>query len=49
MILAAGTLMVVIDWTDSIAVSITALEICVFTQIVHGEDQKSIATNETFL
>ena len=32
----SGTMVVAIDWTDSKAVAITALEICVFTQIVHG-------------
>ena len=35
MILGAGIMVVAIDWTDSKAVAIMALEICVFTQMVH--------------
>ena len=42
MILEADTLVVVIDLTDSTAVSITALKICVFKQMVHSWHWKDI-------
>ena len=46
MIFAAGIMVVAIDWTDSKAVAITALEIHVFRQIVHGGSCKTIATKK---
>ena len=45
MILAAGKMVLAINWTDSKAVAITALEICVFSQMVHG----GIATKKTLV
>ena len=36
MMLAAGKKVVAINWTGLQAVAITALEICVITQMVHG-------------
>ena len=42
MILVAGKMVVAIDWTDSKAIAITALEICMLTQMVHGESWKNI-------
>ena len=35
-IIVAGRMVETINWTDSKAVAITALEICVLTQVVHG-------------
>ena len=44
MILVACIMVVGIDWTDSKADATTDLEICGFTQMVHGGSSKSIVT-----
>ena len=49
LILVAGRMVVAIDWTGSKAVDITALEIHVSTQMVHGGSWKSIATKMTLV
>ena len=43
--IVAGRMMVAIDWADSKAVAITTLEICVFTQMVHGGSWKVLQPN----
>ena len=47
--LRVSIMLVAIDWTDSKAVAITALEICVFTKMVHGGSWKSITTERTLV
>ena len=48
-ILDADEIVVAIDWKDSKVVAITALEICVFTEMVHGESWTRIATEKTLM
>ena len=49
LILVAGSLLETIDRTGSEAVAITASKMCVFSQMVHGENRKSIPTKKTMV
>ena len=49
MILGAGIMVRTINWIGSNTVAITALDICVFTHMVHGGRRKCIATKKTLV